>query len=140
MQLACLQLFLSSLTLLLSEMGRALKYLTVLLLLLLSFFCFNSEAKSLKVMTNIDGSLRGFSVGAVKRSGPSPRGPGHRLRRYQTQQFGGQTSGGRHLYFSRFHHWFTPLLCIDFLTIFWSTSFSYELAVFFLFLFSSFLP
>ncbi|KAJ4716231.1 PAMP-induced secreted peptide 2 [Melia azedarach] len=86
-----------------------------LLVLLLGSIFFEAEARrmnelkldnSLKEMVyDRRNSLEGFSLGAIKHSGPSPDGPGHRSMNSTSKiQDSGPGSGPGHYYFSRMRH------------------------------------
>lgn len=76
----------------------------LLLFLLLGFTFFESEARAMNNL-KVEDSMKKvvvdkFSLGAIKRSGPSPGGPGHKSMlpaKIQDKHFG-------HYSFSRIHH------------------------------------
>lgn len=78
--------------------------LLLLLLLLLGFTFFESEARAMNDLKVEDSTKKmvadKFSLGAIKRSGTSPGGPGHR----SVSPAEIQDKGFGHYSFSRIHH------------------------------------
>lgn len=76
----------------------------LLLLLLLGFTFFESEARAMNDLKVEDSTKKmvadKFSLGAIKRSGPSTGGPGHR----SVSPAEIQDKGFGHYSFSRIHH------------------------------------